>query len=192
VRVDRGRVDHRHTPAGQAGGGRAAGRPDERRPGAAAEPVHAGPAAAQRDTTTGLPTPNKGTASASVDSTGAAAAHAPERKQPTSHPVPAEDPINKELVRRYYDLLASQPGQAIGLLDDVLRSSDLSHFVLSWSQIQRIQVIDVQQREDGSLLAIVEMLLPDGGTTRVNQLLTVSKGSPQRITGAQIISAQRT
>jgi hypothetical protein len=145
-----------------------------------------GPAAAQRRTTNGLPLPPKGAATTTVDAPPAAHAPAP------SHPVPAEDPINAELVRRYYDLLASQPTQALGLLDGVLRASDLSHFVSSWSQVRDIQVLDVQQRSDGTLLAVVAMALPDGGTARVQQLLTVTKTMPQRITGAEIISAQRT
>ncbi|MFD1050930.1 hypothetical protein ACFQ1S_38095, partial [Kibdelosporangium lantanae] len=84
-----------------------------------------------------------------------------------------------------------QPTQALGLLDGVLRASDLSHFVSSWSQVRDIQVLDVQQRSDNSLLAVVEMVLPDGGTARVQQLLTVTRTVPQRITGAEIISAQR-
>jgi len=147
-----------------------------------------GPAAAQRRTTNGLPLPTKGSASATVPPP---AAHAPENKAVPSHPVPAEDPINAELVRRYYDLLANQPTQALGLLDNVLRASDLSRFVNSWSQVRDIQVLDVRQRPDGTLLAVVEMVLPDGGTARVQQLLRVTDTFPQRITGAEIFSAQR-
>jgi hypothetical protein len=147
-----------------------------------------GPAAAQRRTDNGLPLPTKG-APTTVDAP--PAAHAPENKAVPSHPVPAEDPIDAELVRRYYDLLANQPTQALGLLDGVLRASDLSHFVTSWSQVRDIHVLDVQQRSDGTLLAVVAMVLPDGGTARVQQLLTVTKTVPQRITGAEILSAQR-
>lgn len=141
-------------------------------------------------TVTGLPLPNKGAAATSID-TGPGAATQPEQKKgASSHPVLAESPINAELVRRYYDLLANHPNQALGLLDDALLGSDMSRFVSSWSQVRGIQVLDVQQRPDG-LLAIVEAVLPDGGTARVQQLLKVTSTSPQRITGAEIISAQR-
>jgi hypothetical protein len=143
----------------------------------------------ERRMTTGLPAPNKGTAAAAVPGPGRQQNTEP--KAVTGHAVPADEPINTELVRRYYELLANRPSLALGLLDGALRDSDLSHFVNSWSQVRDIRVVDVQQRPDGGLLAVVEMLLPDGGTARVQQLLTVTETLPQRITGAEIISAQR-
>ncbi len=146
----------------------------------------------ERTVTTELPAPNTGSAAASVDSPGSGrSAGQPEPKRPvTGHQV-NQEPVNADLVRRYYDLLASQPSQALGLLDSVLRTSDLSHFVNSWSQIRGIKVLDVQQRADGSLLAVVSMVLPNGGTARVQQLLRLTETMPQRITGAEIISAQQ-
>jgi hypothetical protein len=154
-----------------------------------------GPVAApERQMTTGLPVPNKGSAVATMEKTGLRPAD-PQRVTAGSsggHPAPAEDPINAELVRRYYELLASKPPLALGLLDGVLRTSDLSHFVNSWSQVRDIKVVDVQQRADGALMAVVKMVLPDGGTVRVQQLLRVTETMPQRITGAEILSAQRT
>lgn len=149
-----------------------------------------GPDASSDRTVTGLPLPNKGAAATSID--GGPALDQPEQKKLAgTHPVAAEDPINAELVRQYYDLLASRPAQALGLLDNtVLHGSDLTGFVNSWSQVRNIQVLDVQQRPDG-LLAVVETVMPDGGTARVQQLLKVTNTTPQRITGAEIISAQR-
>jgi hypothetical protein len=142
--------------------------------------------------TTGLPVPNKGAATATVEKPSPGArATSTEPRSVTGHAVPAEEPINADLVRRYYDLLANRPTLALGLLDSVLRDSDLSQFVDSWSQVRDIRVMDVQQRPDGALLAVVEMVLPDGGTARVQQLLRVTETVPQRITGAEIISAQR-
>ncbi|MEV4317509.1 hypothetical protein [Actinocrispum sp. NPDC049592] len=145
----------------------------------------------ERKVTTELPAPNTGSAAASVDSPGAGRVAQPEPKRPvTGHQV-TQEPVNAELVRRYYDLLASQPSQALGLLDSVLRTSDLSHFVDSWTQVRGIKVLDVQQRTDGTLLAVVSMVLPNGGTARVQQLLRLTETMPQRITGAEIISAQQ-
>jgi hypothetical protein len=150
-----------------------------------------GPAAApERRITTGLPTPNKGSAFATVNS-GPSPLQA-DSKRVSGHPAPAEDPTNAELVRRYYDLLSSKPSLALGLLDGALRGSDLSHFVNSWSQVRDIKVVDVRQRADSTLMAVIEMILPDGGAVRVQQLLRVTKTAPQRITGAEILAAQRT
>lgn len=149
--------------------------------------------APERRVTTGLPAPNKGSASATVQNPAPKVPdYVPENKRVTgAQPAAQEEPINTELVRHYYVLLSNKPSQALGLLDGVLRQSDLSRFVDSWSQVQSIRVIDVQQRPDGALLAVVDMVLPDGGTARVQQLLRVTETTPQRITGAEIISAQR-
>lgn len=145
--------------------------------------------------TTELPAPNKGSAAATVDnsSPGRRAVDKGNEGVDTQVAPVAEDPnpIDTELVRRYYKLLAEQPAKALGLLDGTLRQSDLSQFVDSWTQVRSIDVVDVQKRGDGELLAIVHMMLPDGGKARVQQLLRVTDGIPQRITGAEIISAQR-
>lgn len=157
--------------------------------------------------TTELPAPNKGSASATVDNRGAS--HRPGdagKKQPagprTTGAAPVDTgqtgtgqadavPTDAELVREYYKRLARQPREAVALLDGLLRRTDLTRFLDSWSQTRDIRVVDVQPRDDGALLAIVEMVLPDGGTARVQQLLRVTDGQPKRITGAEIVSAQR-
>nr|WP_042198862.1 hypothetical protein [Kibdelosporangium sp. MJ126-NF4]CEL23578.1 hypothetical protein [Kibdelosporangium sp. MJ126-NF4]CTQ93114.1 hypothetical protein [Kibdelosporangium sp. MJ126-NF4] len=145
--------------------------------------------------TTELPAPNKGSATATVENPGSGRRPAEAKKLAGSSTPPTQaantTPTDIELVREYYKLLASQPHQAVGLLDGLLRQTDLSHFLDSWSQTRDIRVIDVQPRDDGALLAVVEMILPDGATARVQQLLRVTDGQPKRITGAEILSAQR-
>jgi hypothetical protein len=144
--------------------------------------------------TTELPAPNKGSAAATVENAGTGRRPVDNGKQVTGpRAIPAEDPnpTDAELVKRYYKLLAEQPTKALGLLDGALRQSDLSQFVDSWTQVRSIEVVDVQKRGDGELLAIVHMMLPDGGKARVQQLLRVTDGIPQRITGAEIVAAQR-
>jgi hypothetical protein len=148
--------------------------------------------------TTELPAPNKGSAVATVDNTGSGRrsvdnSKVDDGKQVTgTRAAPSEDPnpTDIELVKRYYKLLSEQPVQALGLLDGALRQSDLSQFVNSWAQIRSIEVADVQKRGDGELLAIVHMMLPDGGKARVKQLLKVTDDIPQRITGAEIVAVQ--
>jgi hypothetical protein len=150
-------------------------------------------AAPERGITTGLPAPNTGTAAATVERQ---AGNRPptvsaDTRKLSGHPAPSTEPANAELVRQFYALLAGKPATALGLLDGVLRDSDLSRFIDSWSQVRNVQVLDVQQRADGTLLAIVQMVVPDGGQMRVQQLMRVTDTKPQRITGAEIISAQR-
>jgi hypothetical protein len=152
-----------------------------------------GPASPQRRVTTELPAPNTGSAAGSVDNRGPGSRTAADPKRVTPSPGPQvqpQEPVDAELVRRYYALLSNQPALALSLLDGVLRDSDLSQFVSSWSQVRNINVVDVQRKDDGALLAVVEMLLPGGDTARVQQLLRVTETVPQRITGAEIISAQ--
>jgi hypothetical protein len=144
--------------------------------------------------TTELPAPNKGSAAATVENAGAGRRPVDNGKQvngPRATPAEDPNPTDAELVKRYYKLLAERPVQALSLLDGGLRQSDLSQFVNSWTQVRAIEVVDVQKRGDGELLAIVHMMLPDGGKARVQQLLKVSDGLPQRITGAEIVAAQR-
>ncbi|ALG13784.1 hypothetical protein [Kibdelosporangium phytohabitans] len=146
--------------------------------------------------TTELPAPNKGSASATVDNPAGSRRPADAKKLSGSASAPPTQtanaaPTDTELVREYYKLLAKHPQQAVSLLDGLLRQTDLSRFVDSWSQTRDIRVIDVQSRGDGALLAVVEMILPDGATARVQQLLRVTDGQPKRITGAEIVSAQR-
>ncbi|MCE7005985.1 hypothetical protein LWC34_24590 [Kibdelosporangium philippinense] len=142
--------------------------------------------------TTEMPAPNRGSASATVDN-GRRPVDAKKLSGPATPQaaIPNTAPTDVELVREYYKLLASQPQQALGLLDGLLRQTDLSHFLNSWSQARNIHVVDVQPRGDGALLAVVEMILPDGDTARVQQLLRVTDSQPKRITGAEIVSAQR-
>ncbi|CAM3984444.1 hypothetical protein KIPE111705_34585 [Kibdelosporangium persicum] len=145
--------------------------------------------------TTEMPAPNTGSASATMENTGSGRRANDSKKLTAPVTPPAQvtntAPTDAELVREYYKLLASQPQQAVGLLDGLLRQTDLSHFLDSWTQTRDIRVIDVQPRGDGALLAVVEMVLPDGGTARVQQLLRVTESQPKRITGAEIVSAQR-
>lgn len=144
--------------------------------------------------TTELPAPNKGSAAATVENAGQGRRPVDNSKQVNGpRAVPADDPnpTDAELVKRYYKLLAEQPVKALSLLDGGLRQSDLSQFVDSWTQVRSIEVVEVHKRGDGELLAIVHMMLPDGGKARVQQLLRVTDGLPQRITGAEIVAAQR-
>jgi hypothetical protein len=94
-----------------------------------------------------------------------------------------------ELVREFYENLPESPASAFELLSPDLLNADLTEFLSSWSTVAAIDSVDVAQQSDG-VLATVRMRLDDGGTLRVQQLLTVAR-SPRRIVGVQLLSAQR-
>jgi hypothetical protein len=94
-----------------------------------------------------------------------------------------------ELVREFYENLPESPATAFELLSPDLLDADLTQFLSSWSTVVAIDSVDVAQQADG-VLATVRMRLDDGGTLRVQQLLTVAR-SPRRIVGVQLLSAQR-
>jgi hypothetical protein len=94
-----------------------------------------------------------------------------------------------ELVREFYENLPESPATAFKLLSPDLLDADLTQFLSSWSKVVAIDSVDVAQQADG-VLATVRMRLADGGTLRVQQLLTVAR-TPRRIVGVQLLSAQR-
>lgn len=107
---------------------------------------------------------------------------------PTAPPEAAEL-SDVALVETFYDLLPSNPDNAFDLLAPNLLSSTLGEFLDSWSTVREIDVLEVREHADG-VVAVVRMVLDDGGALRIEQLLTVAD-SPRWITGAQLLSAQR-
>jgi hypothetical protein len=105
-------------------------------------------------------------------------------------PEPVSDTISDiALVERFYELLPSDPDSAFTLIAPDLLSATLGEFLDSWSTVTGIDVVDVRERA-GGVLAVVRMDLAGGGHLRIEQLLTVAD-SPRRITGVQLLSAQR-
>ncbi|GAB3469819.1 hypothetical protein [Actinophytocola sediminis] len=104
-------------------------------------------------------------------------------------PPPTASMSDVALVESFYDLLPSDPDSAFDLLAPDLLSSTLGEFLDSWSTVRAIDVLEVREHPEG-IVAVVRLGLADGGAMRVEQLLTVAD-SPHRITGAQLLSAQR-
>ena len=106
-------------------------------------------------------------------------------------PASAAQPLSKkDLVEQFYSLVPTWPAQAFTLLDSTLLGTDLSQFVQSWSTVTGLEVLEVSERGD-NVFAVVRLRLPDGSHLRVQQLLDVANSTPQKIVGAQILSAQR-
>jgi hypothetical protein len=95
-----------------------------------------------------------------------------------------------QLVREFYQLIASDPAQAFSLLSPEVLNADLGRFVQAWSVVSEVKVIDVQDQKDGTVITVVSMKLPDGSSVRLKQLLQTAGGSQLRIVGAQLLSAQ--
>lgn len=99
---------------------------------------------------------------------------------------PASD---EDLVRTFYANLPDSPAAAFDLLAPDVLDTSLSEFLDAWAKVVAIDSVDVSQRADG-VHAIVRMRLLGGGQLLLEQLLTVAE-SPRRITGVQLLSAQR-
>lgn len=102
----------------------------------------------------------------------------------TLDPVSAED-----LVRKFYANLPDSPAAAFDLLSPDVLDASLGEFLDAWSKVTSIDSVKVTQRADG-VHATVRMRLLGGGQLLLEQLLTVAE-SPRRITGVQLLSAQR-
>jgi hypothetical protein len=100
------------------------------------------------------------------------------------------DPVSAEdLVRKFYANLPDSPAAAFDLLSPDVLDTSLSEFLDAWSKVIAIDSVKVTQRADG-VHATVRMRLLGGGQLLLEQLLTVAE-SPRRITGVQLLSAQR-
>ncbi|GAA2964811.1 hypothetical protein [Actinokineospora diospyrosa] len=96
---------------------------------------------------------------------------------------------SRELVLEYYRLIEINPRSAFELIAGDVLGTTLGEFLGSWTDVSRIEVLDVVERRDG-VLAVLRIDLRDGVHLRVQQLLTVTKTAPQRIIGAELVSAQ--
>lgn len=141
------------------------------------------PAAAATPAAPGTPEP---TADAREHPAPASAAPATERRPV---PSPAQPMSDVALVQTFYDLLQRDPDSAFELISPNLLSTTLGEFLDSWSTVRDIEVVEVSEHADGAV-AVVRLTLADGGHLLIQELLTVAD-SPRRITGVQLLSAQR-
>jgi hypothetical protein len=105
--------------------------------------------------------------------------------------LPAGGPDAVRAVRQFYDLVLSQPGAALQLVDPALLGGDPRGLAQAWREVRGIQVDSVVQRPDRSVLATVVFRQVDGHAVRVEQLFWLTEGAAPRITNSEILSAQR-
>jgi hypothetical protein len=113
---------------------------------------------------------------------------APTEPRPSVRPHPSLA-TPEDVVRAFYQLVATDPSLAANLLTPSMLS-DSSGFDEAWDSMSRIEVDSVRQTSDHTVQAVVRMLEPDGSWVRVVELLHVSGGDAPLINGAELLSAQ--
>ncbi|PRX44035.1 hypothetical protein B0I33_113201 [Prauserella shujinwangii] len=117
------------------------------------------------------------------------AAHG-EPAQPAAHsePEPFADGIST--VRRFYELVAERPREALALLDPAPAGREAAELVRAWSAMDTVRVDDLAEHPGGVVRAVVTMVPPDGKPLRVTQLLTLSEGPDTRIRAARLVATR--
>jgi hypothetical protein len=105
---------------------------------------------------------------------------------PPTHSSPAD------LVRAFYQLVATDPDRASQLLSPVLLHGKgaNSGFDDAWSSLSGVQVESVRQVSAHSVQAVVRLREADGSWLRVVEVLHVTGGHDPLINGAELLSAQ--
>jgi hypothetical protein len=118
----------------------------------------------------------------------------PTTSAPAAPPVASDQkaPLSAAaLVRAFYQLVRTDPGQATSLLDPTMLASGTNGFEQAWSSLSQVDIESIQQLSSDSVQAVIRMLQPDGSWLRVVELVHVTNGSYPLIDGAEVLSAQR-
>ncbi|WP_037314893.1 hypothetical protein [Amycolatopsis orientalis] len=133
--------------------------------------------------------PSSGTGSGSVPRQGSSSSSASSR--PVAKPAAVTTAEGKiDAVRKFYQTVDADPGGALSLLAPVLAESEAGRMIQAWSAMDAIQIQDIREQADGTILAVVTMRDPDGGLVRVTQVLAFADETTGLITDARLLSAQ--
>ncbi|RSN57102.1 hypothetical protein DMH01_26965 [Amycolatopsis sp. WAC 04182] len=139
--------------------------------------------------TSTTPQPSSGTGSGSLPPRGSSSSST--SSQPAAKPAAvstAEDKI--DAVRKFYQTVDADPYGAMSLITPVLAESEAGKLIEAWSAMDAIQIQDIREQADGTILAVVTMRNPDGGLLRVTQVLEFADETSGLITDARLLSAQ--
>ncbi|RSN08223.1 hypothetical protein DMC63_34295 [Streptomyces sp. WAC 05977] len=139
--------------------------------------------------TSTTPQPSSGTGSGSLPPQGSSSSNT--SSQPAVKPAAvstAEDKI--DAVRKFYQTVDADPYGAMSLITPVLAESEAGKLIEAWSAMDAIQIQDLHEQADGTILAVVTMRNPDGGLLRVTQVLEFADETSGLITDARLLSAQ--
>lgn len=112
------------------------------------------------------------------------------RSESLSRQATAEASGKLNAARRFYRLVATTPSDALGMLAPSLLGTGPGKLLDAWRGLHDVQVEQLHERADGSVLAVVTMVRPDGTRIRVTQLLHFARGKV--IDHVQLLSAQHT
>jgi len=133
--------------------------------------------------------PSSGTGSGSLSSQSSATSST--SSQPAAKPAAISTAEGKiDAVRKFYQTIDADPYGAKSLLTPVLAQSEAGKLIEAWSSMDAIQIQDVREQADGTVLAVVTMRNPDGGLVRVTQILAFADETTGLITDARLLSAQ--
>ncbi|KFZ82745.1 hypothetical protein ED92_02225 [Amycolatopsis sp. MJM2582] len=111
--------------------------------------------------------------------------------QPATKPAAVSTVEDKiEAVRKFYRTVDADPYGAMSLITPVLAESEAGRLIEAWSSMDAIQIQDIREQADGTILAVVTMRNPDGGLLRVTQVLEFADETTGLITDARLLSAQ--
>jgi hypothetical protein len=109
----------------------------------------------------------------------------------TAAPPPAAKPISAaQVVKTFYQLVATSPGLAAQLLSPSLLAGESTGFDRSWHSLRDVDVESVDQTGADTVQAVVRLREADGTWLRVVELLHVTGGNSPLISGAELLSAQ--
>ncbi|KZB82144.1 hypothetical protein [Amycolatopsis regifaucium] len=133
--------------------------------------------------------PSSGTGSGSVARQGPVSSSA--SPKPVAKPAAVSSTEDKiDAVRKFYQTVDADPDGALTLLAPVLAESEAGQLIQAWSSMDAIQIQDIREQADGTILAVVTMRNPDGGLVRVTQILEFADRATGLITDARLLSAQ--
>ncbi|QXV59935.1 hypothetical protein [Amycolatopsis sp. TNS106] len=139
--------------------------------------------------TSTTPQPSSGTGSGSLPQRGSSSSSA--SSQPAAKPAAVSTAADKiDAVRKFYQTVDADPYGAMSLITPVLAESGAGKLIEAWSAMDAIQIQDIREQADGTILAIVTMRNPDGGLLRVTQVLEFADETSGLITDARLLSAQ--
>ncbi|MEU9690194.1 hypothetical protein [Amycolatopsis japonica] len=133
--------------------------------------------------------PSSGTGSGSLPRQSSSAGST--SSQPATKPAAVSTVEDKmEAVRKFYRTVDADPYGAMSLITPVLAESEAGRLIEAWSSMDAIQIQDIREQADGTILAVVTMRNPDGGLLRVTQVLEFADETTGLITDARLLSAQ--
>ncbi|APU17558.1 MULTISPECIES: hypothetical protein [Actinoalloteichus] len=103
---------------------------------------------------------------------------------------PATVYTDRELVEQFFTLLDDNPTAAASLLAPELRGGDRSDFIEAWDDVHGVEVVTIDERQAGSVVATVAIDGANGGRLYLTHQLVVGD-TPKRITEARLLGAQQ-